>query len=648
MKYTKKDRDFNKLPKEINSSGITWIVDKRIGKGGNGEVWRAYDKINSTDICAIKFIKDLDISNRENITKYKRVKREIEALTILSNIEGIMPILDSNMESKLPWIRMPLAVDLKKFLLKNSNLEKLKIFVSLLDTVSKIHDLNYAHRDIKPDNIMLLNNKIILTDFGLVKPPRKSWHTPDRSKLGNFATIAPELRYTSSKIDDHRPADIYSLGVTLWMMLVNDDNGFDGEYAVYAKSTLDKALLEEKLLLNGLHEILEKVTSHRAEDRPDIHEFKDNLTHWLKEQDNYQQLINSKWVAIQKIINPTNADTIRWTEPQDIVNVLNTVVYNDERVHHFFFPNIGGLDIEKVLLGSDKNNIFIKLSQLDALIEIYPKILYFVNYSQDKTQSFFFLETNPLSFPINEPNIEDTIFYRAYTLFPNGNLASGDHAISNMWEGIELEQGCIYLERYYSGKFLIVSRFSNYNQYSDTYDGRHNKYKFEDFENYYRNNFLAYSKNVIKSKEVHYLLENKAWKNNPEHIINLKYINIEQLKHLINCFPKPTIVENEFFEYDPLDALKRANNLILRRKEFKFLDDLNIESLCELRSLMEIGKSKHGARILRKEWEQISDYFYNYKNNKSDLIMYMSGLIRGCAINYINNGLSSLGLEINE
>lgn len=126
-------------------------LEKQIGNGGNSVVWCAKHK-QSDEAVAIKFFCVLDQMNR-----YERFKDEIKVVTSrLSDFPGVVPILQhdlpNDLKHSIPWYSMPRAKPYKLFV-KDCDFSTLcNHFISLADTLARLHGMGIAHRDIKPDS----------------------------------------------------------------------------------------------------------------------------------------------------------------------------------------------------------------------------------------------------------------------------------------------------------------------------------------------------------------------------------------------------------------------------------------------------------------------------------------------------------------
>lgn len=96
--------------------------------------------------------------------------------------------------------------------------ESLDILVSLADALAAVHRAQLAHRDIKPSNILLApGNRVVLMDFGLLV---REVYDGALGVAGSPAYMAPEVLLGAQKPGSWHLADLYSLGVIAYEMLV--------------------------------------------------------------------------------------------------------------------------------------------------------------------------------------------------------------------------------------------------------------------------------------------------------------------------------------------------------------------------------------------------------------------------------------------
>jgi serine/threonine-protein kinase len=188
-----------------------------LGRGGMGEVWRAYD--TATDrIVAIKVL-PTHLSDDE--TFQRRFRREAHAAARLNN-PHIIPIhFYGEIDGRL-YVDMRLSEgrDLQS-VLADGPLEPARA-VRIIEQVAKAlhatHKARLVHRDVKPSNILLEDDDFAyLIDFGIARAVEESRLTKTGDAIGTYHYMAPE-RLVDDASDDAR-ADIYALTCVLYECL---------------------------------------------------------------------------------------------------------------------------------------------------------------------------------------------------------------------------------------------------------------------------------------------------------------------------------------------------------------------------------------------------------------------------------------------
>ena len=617
----------------IRLNNIDWILDKQIGEGGNGVVWSASKENLKSEKIAIKFVKCA------SVTKKRRFEREVTTQSSF-NHESIVPIYEHGRSGTTCWFSMPICSSASSLLNDRSAIEICDEYLNIVSAVKYIHSEDMAHRDIKPDNILNLDENLVLADFGLITIPLGSEDkriTKVGSKLGNFATIAPELRYVEDINADFRPADVYSLGLTLWMLLTRDEKGFDGQYAIAAKSMLEIALKGEKLELRNLHDLLEKATEYDPKLRPSIEEFEEKLIEWIEATKDFAVLISSKWTNLQEEINPYNAHYLEFSDIDAIVSVLNKIVRNDETANHCFLPRVGGLDLTR---SEVKENGEVRLLMSGSFYyDCLPKALHYVNYQYKPSESYFFLETQPIAKPINSGLYEKDNEIVSYAEFANGDLTSAELYKDDIWKGRYIPNDTKSVTRVYEGSFLFVSRHSLYNSYGPAYDARHSKMGFEKFRSYYPRPYCSLQ---ITPRPPQFIENDNSWENDPEFYIYLNSLEIPRVLSLLEKWPADEKSDdNEWGVIGSGSLFKFAIDHL--SADFSFLEELNRKELLELVSIMYLGRETYGKRTTRDIWT----FYLKHVENESDeeLRRIIKDKMPSATKEYISQGLKALGAE---
>ncbi len=221
-------------------------VQEIIGVGGMSVVYKAYDNVDDR-IVAIKILKDEFLNNEEF---KRRFKNESKAIALLSH-KNIVRVFDVSFGEKLQYIVMEYidGITLKEYINKIGAItwnDALFFMTQILRAVQHAHDKGIVHRDIKPQNIILLpNGDIKVTDFGIARFSRSETRTLTEQAIGSVHYIAPEQ--AKGEFTDEK-ADIYSLGVVLYEMLA-------GSVPFEAESAVSVALMQVQSDAKRLTEI---------------------------------------------------------------------------------------------------------------------------------------------------------------------------------------------------------------------------------------------------------------------------------------------------------------------------------------------------------------------------------------------------------
>lgn len=195
-------------------------IEKKLGQGGMGLVFRAHDVRNNKPV-AIKVL----FPNTPDIV-IKRFHAEAKALGAL-NHPNIMPVQHFGQEKSG---QLYLVMELIKGDTLAAMIEKrgaqsffdvLPIFERICRGLRYAHKNNVLHRDIKPSNVMMATDRskedsVKLVDFGLAKQLEKQDLTKTGSTMGSPPYMSPETVH--GKESDVR-SEIYSLGCTFFEML---------------------------------------------------------------------------------------------------------------------------------------------------------------------------------------------------------------------------------------------------------------------------------------------------------------------------------------------------------------------------------------------------------------------------------------------
>ncbi len=200
-----------------------------IGVGGMAVVYKAYDAIEN-HIVAIKILKQEFVTNEDFV---RRFKNESKAIAVLSH-PNIVKVYDVSFSDLIQYIVMEYieGITLKQYIESHGHLEwkvAVNIVMQILRALQHAHDKGIIHRDVKPQNIMLMKDgSIKVTDFGIARFARSEHKTMTDKAIGSVHYISPEQ--ARGEITDEK-ADIYSVGVMMYEML-SGKLPFEAESAV--------------------------------------------------------------------------------------------------------------------------------------------------------------------------------------------------------------------------------------------------------------------------------------------------------------------------------------------------------------------------------------------------------------------------------
>lgn len=206
-------------------------LDQLIGVGGMAVVYKATDVSVNNQIYAIKMLKE-EVASDEVVVK--RFKNECRAESML-NHRNIVSVHEVNTKGEIKYMVMEYVygITLKNYLVGNNGPlafdEIISYTVQILRALRVAHKEGIIHRDIKPQNIMVLEDgKIKVMDFGIAKLPNAETVTVTDKAVGTVYYMSPEQ--ASGKAIDQR-SDIYSLGAMLYE-LSTGEMPFRGETPV--------------------------------------------------------------------------------------------------------------------------------------------------------------------------------------------------------------------------------------------------------------------------------------------------------------------------------------------------------------------------------------------------------------------------------
>lgn len=276
-------------------------IIKSIGEGGMANVYLAYDTILERNV-AVKVLRG-DLANDEKFVR--RFQREALQASSLSH-PNIVEVYDVGEDNGEYYIVMEYVEGkhLKGLLKKRGKLtipEVVDIMIQVTSGLTVAHDSYIIHRDIKPQNIMILDNGLVkLTDFGIALAMNSTQLTQTNSVMGSVHYLPPE---GASGKGATLQSDIYSLGILMYELLTGK-LPFRGETAVeialkQLKEPMPSIRKEIPDISQSIENIILRATAKNPKNRyADAREMHDDLLTCLDESRKNEIKISLKYPEI--------------------------------------------------------------------------------------------------------------------------------------------------------------------------------------------------------------------------------------------------------------------------------------------------------------------------------------------------------------
>lgn len=189
----------------LKSDDLSWKIEKNIGKGGFGAVYEATSQDDDAKV-AIKLIPKSEGARRELLFED------------LSEAKNTIKIIATGEYNDKYFIVMDLASLSLRDALNNGSLSTQDSLGAVRDAAEALESIqnSVVHRDIKPDNILLFNDKWCLSDFGIARFIDQTTATETFKRAHSAPYTAPE-RWRGERASS--ASDIYSLGITAYEII---------------------------------------------------------------------------------------------------------------------------------------------------------------------------------------------------------------------------------------------------------------------------------------------------------------------------------------------------------------------------------------------------------------------------------------------
>ncbi len=210
-------------------SGMPQIIDGRFqvngicsASGGMGAILHVTDLHDQSGARKVlKYCKD------ESPANLQRFKREVRLMNEFGNNPSVVKIHHSNLNYTPPYFVMDFYANgdlsTQNFEIQNNLDQQEHIFMAMLDSIESLHTNGIYHRDIKPQNFLIDDRKLVVSDLGLsTELDSDTRFTRSHEAWGTHAYLPPEFLNGGFKNADAR-GDIYMLGKSFYSLLTDQN-----------------------------------------------------------------------------------------------------------------------------------------------------------------------------------------------------------------------------------------------------------------------------------------------------------------------------------------------------------------------------------------------------------------------------------------
>lgn len=253
--------------------GYRYRLGEQLGAGGMGTVYRAYDRLNATEVALKQVnipLEFLEFMSRATLGAttglWTALAEEFKTLASLRH-PHIISVLDYGFDAeRQPYYIMELLSQPTNLLDYGSDLtvpEKINLIIQVLQALAYLHRRGVIHRDLKPDNVLVVDEQAKVLDFGLaVTRGRQTEDTP----AGTLHYMAPEVL---SGQPASFSADLYAVGVMAWQLLAGKlpfqgDGSLDDLVDAIIERSVDTSVLTvDDSLSSVISKLLTKTPAER-------------------------------------------------------------------------------------------------------------------------------------------------------------------------------------------------------------------------------------------------------------------------------------------------------------------------------------------------------------------------------------------------
>ncbi len=323
-------------------------VIELIGIGGMANVYKAKD-LRSQEIVSVKVLREEYMGDKDLVCRFKN---ESKAISIL-NHPNIVKVYDVSVTDQLQYIVMEFidGITLRDYLNQRGGVltwrETVHFIGQILNALQHAHENGVVHRDVKPQNIMLLpSGDLKMMDFGIARIARAENQLVSGKAMGSVHYISPEQ--AKGEATDAK-SDIYSAGVMMYEMLSGKlpfAKGSVVEVAIQQISDTPEPLASLcPETPHALVEITERAMAKRPEERyQSVAEMLAAIKAFKEDPDilfAYKYMTDGAPIkAIDKVMNKNKTQKTAAAAPKKKKKAKKV-----KRRHNFFLPILFGITV---------------------------------------------------------------------------------------------------------------------------------------------------------------------------------------------------------------------------------------------------------------------------------------------------------------